>query len=139
MTLIEWSDNLKVGIPAMDAEHRRLVALTNDFLVAAREGTEPARLDKILAELIEQTRRHFIEEETLMDRVSYPHLAAHRVEHERLLTEARLLLERFVALDRGTADFSALTLETARYLQRWLVDHIVADDKPYRPYLAQLG
>jgi len=142
MNRVEWSDNLRLGVPAMDADHRRLLDITNEFLEAAQDRAPLVRLTDLLGALIAQTRGHFLAEETLLDRNSYPHLAGHRAEHARLLTEAESLHERFVALEQGQhprpEDMESLTLETAAYLQRWLIDHILADDRPYRPFLMRL-
>jgi hemerythrin len=142
MTVIEWSKELMLGVPAMDAEHRQLLRLTSDFLVAAEEQAAFSRLCHILGELIARTRIHFQQEETLLDQVAYPGLAGHRAEHSRLLIEAQKLYERFSALDanprRDEEAARTLTLEAAQFLQRWLVDHIMADDMPYRPYIMRL-
>lgn len=151
MTDIEWSQELKLGVPAMDAEHRRLLALTNDFLKAAGADAPPERLGRILGELIARTRIHFQAEETLLDRAGYPGLAGHRAAHERLLVDAQRLYERFTAppAQRGHVGESAqpghdgesargLALEAAGFLQRWLVDHIVSEDRAYRPFVMRL-
>ncbi len=142
MTMIEWSNELKLGVPAMDTEHRQLLKLTNDFLTAAGEQAPFPRLTRIMGELIARTRIHFQAEETLLDRAAYPGLAGHKAEHGRLLVEAQRLYERFSTLEAtsGTDQTAAraLTLEAAQFLQRWLVDHIVNDDRPYRPYVLRL-
>jgi hemerythrin-like metal-binding protein len=142
MTVIEWSQELKLGVPAMDAEHRRLLTLTNDFLDAASAGAPLSRLSHILGELIARTRIHFQAEETLLDRAGYPGLAGHRAAHERLLVDAQRLYERFAAPQSQPGGdqeaIRALTMEAAHFLQRWLVDHIVAEDMAYRPFVMRL-
>lgn len=142
MTVIEWTNELKLGVPAMDAEHRQLLRLTNDFLSAAKEHAPFSRLTRIMGELIARARIHFQAEETLLDHAGYPGLAGHRSEHARLLVDAQRLYERFTTLEADAgADEAAsrdLTLEAARFLQRWLVDHILAEDRPYRPYVMKL-
>jgi hemerythrin len=142
MTVIEWTNDLKLGVPAMDAEHRQLLRLTNDFLSAAKEHAPFPRLTHIMGELIARARIHFQAEETLLDHSGYPGLAGHRSAHARLLVDAQRLYERFTTLEADSgADETAsrdLTLEAARFLQRWLVDHILAEDRPYRPYVMKL-
>lgn len=142
MAFVQWSDTLKLGVPAMDADHRQLLELTNDFLAAAEDQARFGRLAEILGALITRTRAHFTAEEMLLDRNSYPHLAGHKAEHARLLNEAQMLHDRFIAFEQGGAPepdgIGTLVLETADYLQRWLIDHIIADDRPYRPFLMRL-
>jgi len=135
MDLIEWSDDIKVGVPAIDADHRRLVELTNDFLTAAEDQALMPQLAAILEGLIRHAQAHFLAEELLLDQCSYPHLAAHRAEHAQLLVQVRMLHDRFC---QPEADIK-LSMETALYLQHWLLDHIVNSDKPCRPFLMRLG
>jgi hemerythrin len=142
MTVIEWSNELKLGIPAMDAEHRQLLKLTNDFLTATREQAPFSRLARIMGELIARTRIHFQSEETMLDHAGYPGLAGHRATHARLLVDTQRLYERFSALeaapDLDEEAARTLTGEAAHFLQRWLVDHITTEDRPYRPYVQRL-
>ncbi|MDO8606768.1 MAG: bacteriohemerythrin [Phaeospirillum sp.] len=135
MDLIAWSDDIKLGVPSIDAEHRRLMDLTNNFLAAAEDEALMPQLAAILEELIEHTRAHFQTEERLLDQCSYPQLMAHKTEHTRLLNETQRLHDRFCQPEASTS----LALEAAQYLQHWLLDHIVASDKPFRPYLMRLG
>ena len=135
MALIEWSDEIKLGVPAIDAEHRRLITLTNDFLTAAEDEALMPQLAAILGELIKQTRAHFQVEELLLDQCGYPYLAAHKAEHARLLVEAEQLHTRFSQPEEDIR----LIYETAHYLQYWLLDHIINSDKAYRPFLMRLG
>lgn len=135
MDLIEWSDDIKLGVPAIDADHRRLIDLTNTFLTAVEDELLMPQLAAILGELIHQTQTHFQAEERLLDQCSYPQLTSHRVKHGHLLVEVYMLHERF---SHPEAD-SMLAMETALYLKHWLLDHIVASDKPFRPFLMRLG
>ncbi|CAA7623605.1 conserved hypothetical protein [Candidatus Terasakiella magnetica] len=137
MAHVEWTEAIRVGVPQIDAEHRHLLDRTNEFLTAAQKQAPLSSLSRILSQLITETAAHFQAEETLLDRSSYPQLAAHHAEHERLMTEARKLHERFEAPGRAE-DIGLLTLETADYLQRWLVDHILVHDRPFRPYVMRL-
>ncbi len=135
MDLLEWSDDIKTGIPSIDADHRDLLALTNTFLTAAEDQALMPQLAAILGKLIERSRTHFQAEERLLDQCSYPQLAAHQAEHAHLLTDIQQLHERFSQPEED----SRLTFETALYLQHWLLDHIIASDKPFRPFLMRLG
>lgn len=135
MVLLEWSDDIRLGVPSIDAEHRHLLELTNDFLTAARGEALMPQLAAILGELIEHSRAHFLAEERLLDQCGYPQLAAHKAEHARLLMEAQQLHARFSLPEESFR----LTMETAQYLQHWLLDHIINNDKPFRSFLMRLG
>jgi hemerythrin-like metal-binding protein len=134
MMHIQWDESYKLGIPAIDSDHKALLDLLNRFLAASTGGAEPGALADILHDLIEQTREHFAREETMLDRNDYPDLARHRAEHHRLLEQAKHFQERYAA---GAAPRD-LSMETAEFLQNWLVEHIARSDKPYRPFILRL-
>ena len=132
-----WTDDLKLGLPAMDADHRDLLDMCNQFLDAAQSGAAVPQLAALLSTLILRTKAHFRAEEVMLDRHQYPALAIHRSEHERLVSEAEILLSRFRD-DSRQADIENAVMDTATFLQTWLVEHIRKNDKPYRPFMMRL-
>lgn len=134
---IDWTDEYKLGLPAIDADHKELLDVCNQFLDAVHGGQPVSELARILENMILRTRGHFTAEEHMLDRHGYPGLVAHKAEHERLLIQAETLLARY----RDTAqeeEIQNLTLETATFLQTWLLDHIRSNDRPYQPFLRSL-
>ncbi|MGE5506198.1 MAG: bacteriohemerythrin [Actinomycetota bacterium] len=137
MARIDWTDDFKMGLPAIDADHRQLLDIANEFFDAA-EGSAPAgQLADIMERLIARTREHFKAEEQLLDRHHYPHLVTHRAEHERLITHAQTLHGK-LAVAGAAEDGQRFAIETADYLKHWLIDHIRHDDKPYRRFVMRL-
>jgi len=135
---IQWTDEFKLGLPAIDADHKALLEICNQFLDAALAGHGVNQLAEILDHMIQRTRAHFAAEERMLDRHNYPGLVAHKAEHERLLVQAEALRVRYH--DTSQADeIRHLTMETADFLQTWLLDHILANDRPYRPFLMSLS
>ena len=88
---IEWTDEFKLGLPVIDAEHRELLEVCNQFLDAVNNGQAVAELARILEKMILLTRAHFVAEERMLDRNGYPGLVVHKAEHERLLIQAEAL------------------------------------------------
>lgn len=138
MTRIEWTDEFKLGLPAIDSDHQQLLELCNQFLEAAQAEQPIRQLAEILDRLILRTRAHFLAEERLLDRHGYPGLAIHKAEHDRLLVQAGTLKARYDDASQD-ADVRHLTMETADFLQVWLLDHIRTNDRPYRPFLMSLS
>lgn len=135
---IEWTDEFKLGLPVIDAEHRELLEVCNQFLDAVNNGQAVAELARILEKMILLTRAHFTAEERMLDRHGYPGLVVHKAEHERLLIQAEALLARY--RDAAQEDeIRNLTMETASFLQTWLLDHIRTNDRPYQPFLRSLS
>ncbi|MGE5545517.1 MAG: bacteriohemerythrin [Solirubrobacterales bacterium] len=135
---IQWCDEFKLGLPAMDSDHEELLELCNEFFAAAHARSGLGELCAILGRLILRTRAHFLAEERLLDRHNYPGLALHKAEHARLLTQADGLKDRFDTAE-STEAVGDLTLETADFLRTWLLDHIRINDRPYRPFLMSLA
>lgn len=138
MSRVTWTNEFKLGLPAIDADHRELLDLCNEFLEAAQADRAITDLAIILDRLIQRTRAHFLAEERLLDRHGYPGFAIHKAEHERLLAQAATLKARYSETHQGD-DLRHLTVETADFLQTWLLDHICTNDRPYRPFLMSLS
>jgi hemerythrin len=138
MVRIDWSDEYKLGLPAIDADHQDLLAICNEFLESAQTDCPVSQLAVVLDRMVARTRAHFVAEERLLDRHGYPGLAAHKAEHERLLIQADTLRSRF-AEEHEQEGLHQLTLDTADFLQLWLLDHIRTNDRPYRPFLMSLA
>lgn len=138
-TGIQWSDEFKFGLPAIDAEHRELVDLCNRFLDVAQTETSIAVPAAVLDDMISHTRAHFLTEERLLDRLGYPELVIHKAEHDRLLVQAGILRARLDEAEHENPELvRQLLLDTADFLQSWLLDHIKVTDRPYRPFLMNL-
>ena len=69
--LIDWNDELEMGIHEIDEQHRMLVDILNKFYDAIRhhKGTQTA--GGILERLADYTRIHFAVEESMMRLLDY--------------------------------------------------------------------
>lgn len=134
---LQWTPDYALGIPAMDADHRELLDLCNQFLALIDAGEPAAALARSLETLIIRTLAHFRAEEHVLDRHGYPALAIHVAEHERLLREAESLRQGLLAPEHG-ADLDRIVGDTATFLRTWLLEHIRNNDRPYQPFLRRL-
>jgi diguanylate cyclase (GGDEF)-like protein/hemerythrin-like metal-binding protein/PAS domain S-box-containing protein len=120
MAFLEWSEELLIGLPVIDKQHARLVALLNHISNAVKTGQEAKQIMALLDELVVFTRHHFATEEQLMDRYGYPDALAHRQEHRKLVEDLLGIQRQF---DRVSL---MLTLQS---LKEWLRKHIDGDDR----------
>lgn len=130
MALLNWSRDYQLGHAVIDAEHRRLFDLINDFhylFLASRDTREVLRL---LNALVLYSETHFRHEEQLMSEADYPELAAHRDIHARLFETIFALQEKFEA---GAVKAES---EAVAFLRTWLTDHIAEEDKAFGRFLA---
>ncbi|MBN2196214.1 MAG: hemerythrin family protein [Polyangiaceae bacterium] len=133
MALIEWTDDLNLGIPTIDGQHQVLVALINDLHCAMLERRDRAIMSRIFGELVDFTKDHFATEEALFHEHGYPAETAHRDEHRHLAQRVIDLKEDF---DAGN---TAVTLEVMRFLRDWLTKHILQADHEFAPFLVSRG
>lgn len=131
--LLEWNDNLRIGIDEIDDQHKALVVLLNQLHTAIHEKHGTAACMEILDKLVEYTRVHFTVEESLMRILGYPGYADHLEGHEKLIAQVVELQQK---LQSGKANVS---FELLHFLRGWLTHHIMETDKAYVPYFISKG
>lgn len=131
MTIIKWSEDLRIGIESIDGQHRYLINLINELHLAVeyRQGNE------IILPIIDKLQRyadtHFGEEEALFDRYEFPGMVDHVEEHDEFLARVQELKTRY----RESAD--ELTINVRNFLLSWFYNHIKLNDMEYKAYLEQ--
>ena len=127
--MLEWKDEYKIGIEAVDHEHRELIE-------TARQSGRVARDDILdrLGDIHGNTSAHFaLEERTMIDR-SYPHYEVHKADHEDLLDT---LLDFIDDVDREADAIPVATLESR--LTDWFSTHFGSHDATYHTFLKDLS
>lgn len=122
MTLLNWREEFKIGVPAVDHEHRELIALINrlyDDMLAAGPGVA---VNDYLGEIHARISAHFALEERLMREARYDRYAEHKTDHERLLDDIRDIMDEQEDSNR----FDATRL--AARLSEWFGTHFKTHD-----------
>lgn len=120
---------LYLGIPDMDADHERLVAITNRISALVENGDfQQADFAAELKALRNYTLDHFAREESYMKRIGYPDLARHKQQHEKIVDALAALAAE------GTTRGAKLALSLRLFTQVWLYDHISGDDGEYAKF-----
>jgi hemerythrin len=133
MALLEWSQEYSVEVQSIDKQHMRLFVMLNALHDAMKSGTGSKLAPEILKNLVQYTREHFGNEESMMSRTRYPSFANHKAEHDKLTAEVVRMVRDFEA---GKA---VLSMELLEFLRRWLQAHIIACDKKYTAHLQAAG
>jgi len=118
--LASWSDDLLIGVPWVDAQHRQLVRILNDIYLAGQDGLSNDEIRGRLDHFATFAKRHFADEEAELEQSEKVVTPQHRAHHAALLEKLDDLLEAYDK--RGLA---ALSMD---YLKFWLVDHIRTSD-----------
>ena len=131
---MEWSEDLVVDGSIIDKDHKTLIALINDFNENVPNFTKSEDLNPYLLSLKQYTQTHFGREERLQ-RVAMYHLhEEHLKEHRDMVAQLDKMIEKAEAAD-GEA-ITKVAIEIATFLTDvWLVNHIMVNDMPMRPYV----
>jgi hemerythrin len=132
--MLTWREELAVGHPEIDADHKRLIALINDFEAMIAKGSNERTLHEVLIGLHDYARSHFQREEAVQIACRYPHYAGHKAEHQALLDDVTAMARRYF-IDRSAPITRDSLDEASALLRHWLVDHIVKSDLRIRQYL----
>jgi len=131
--LFAWTEKYAVKVGKLDREHQTLFKTINELDEALAAGKGREVVAGVLKKLIDYTATHFRDEEALMAKHSFPGLAAHRAEHQKLVEQVLKFQADFTA---GKDDV-AITLMP--FLQNWLKNHILQTDKKYSQFLNDRG
>ena len=112
--VVEWRDGFKVHISQVDHEHKHLFELVKRLDLATVEAT--------VDELLNYVVTHFTNEQMLMEDSHYPAFAAHLTLHEEFGASVADFL--------GSVDewSEARVQELRRFLNKWLIGHIMTHD-----------
>ena len=131
--LVIWNDDFSVGFEPIDKQHKELAMMTNELFEQCKQGASAA--DKTFFQTIKKAgdyaRIHFSDEEKYMQQAKFPNIREHIKQHSDFLD----------TVIKSLSDFEAgktAPIELARFLKKWLLNHIAVSDKEYAPYLAKL-
>ena len=133
--LVAWSDDYLVGEENIDAQHKKLVTITNEFYVGVRMGGVVAKVYFIrtVQEAIRYMKTHFSTEENIMRKVRYPFFEEHKKQHEEFAAEVARQVR--IIEDEDNPDPAGFVL----FLMNWILEHIADSDKKITPYIDNLG
>ncbi len=131
--LMEWSDQLSVGIQEIDEQHKVLVDLINQLhdAIIHHHGADVSC--EIMDRLCDYTKIHFAVEESILRILDYPDYADHKTHHEMLLTQVQELRHKMETEDHS------ISFELLHFLKKWLTIHIMEEDTAYVEHLLSCG
>lgn len=133
MSLIEWSDDLSVGIHEIDDQHKKLIGLINGLHDAMKAGQAKQALEKTLNDLADYAVYHFRTEETYMKKFGYPEFASHKLLHSAFVKKVTDFQADFRAGKLG------LSMDLMHFLRDWLTTHIKGTDRQYTALFKKNG
>jgi len=121
-----WSDELLLGHPVIDAEHRELVAL-----IGALASCCDAELGERLQAFAAHASSHFADEDRQMAETDFPAAGCHADEHAKVVESAR---EVIAMVGEGDVDIGR---RFAQELARWFPGHVAHLDSALAHWLVK--
>lgn len=134
MAQFSWKDEYTVNMPDIDGQHRRFAAYVDELYELRRRKGSPAEIVRLISELVEYARIHFLTEERYFDMVPYTEADLHRREHAQLTAK----LQEFKEKAEGGADLF-LAMNLASFLKEWLEGHLAGMDGRFCRLLLNQG
>ncbi|MFZ2310796.1 MAG: bacteriohemerythrin [Patescibacteria group bacterium] len=123
--LIQWTDDLSVGVKEIDEQHKIFLNILNDLCNTSCSAHPSSEIASILKQLTAYVSFHFATEEKYFDKFNYEFSAEHKEEHQKLLTRVAEFNQRFAT------EGDAILSELLDFLEDWLIDHLSGQDKKY--------
>ena len=115
-----------MGIPQLDAQHRKLIELVNAVRTCAQCGDPEGRVPAALEELHKYAQSHLEREELLLRVRAYPDYEEHKAEHDVYREKLAALLAK--------ADRRDIMVRISNFLDEWWKYHILKSDQQYARY-----
>jgi len=116
-----WNERFSVGVPAMDAQHQRLIGLINSLRATDDAGIA---FDTIMG-MFDYATTHFRAEEELLRQAGYSELQTQLREHKAFLDKA-------VEFSKKDLADPQICSQITGYLRDWLRHHILEEDMKYK-------
>ncbi len=127
--ILEWSEEYSVGNRLMDQQHQQILSLINDLHNHPAASIHSAMFSDVLRRLGSYASTHLAAEEALLLQIEYPQLSEHKKLHAEYLERYEDLLSALMRQEEDGAE------RLISFLIEWWVDHILAEDMKYRPYV----
>jgi len=100
---ITWLNVYNTHIKKIDQQHRKLVEMINNLETARGKTYESKLVRELFFNLVDYTKYHFSEEESLMKELHYPKLTEHTGQHKEFINK---IVEMLEAVKEGELEIS---------------------------------
>lgn len=128
---LQWSDELTVGVGAIDEQHKGIFSRVNNLLSAMAQGKGRDEVGKVITFLANYVVKHFKAEEEIMAKHNYGGISSQKIEHAQFIRDFSDLKMDF----EKNGVTTHLVLQVQNKLCNWLKNHIGNEDKKIGMYL----
>jgi hemerythrin-like metal-binding protein len=119
-------DKHSLNYEKMDSLHKEFLDIYNSVNLMSKDS-----INQKATELLEHSKKHFAEEEKLMDRYDYPRSKEHKEEHNKVLSELRFFIDKSHTIF-GMSILKSYYVEKLPY---WFDYHLLSMDSDLAAYL----
>ena len=127
----EFDESLVTGNEMIDSQHKELIDKINKLLDSCEASKDKLVAVKTLDYLADYTEFHFGEEEKLQESITYPGVAKHKEEHEKL---RQVVKDLYNMLEEEEGPSSAFVEAVHKNVVEWLYNHIKTFDRSVAEY-----
>jgi hemerythrin len=129
--IVEWSDRYSIGIPLIDEQHKKLLAMTNDLYLACNYSTESGKIqfERTIHDAAAYVKYHFSTEEKMMVLTDYPYMEEHK---KQRMDFVRKVLDNVKAFEEGRP---LVPKQFVRFLKDWILSHVAFTDSKMGAFL----
>lgn len=120
---------MSVGILEIDEDHKHFISLIDDLNRSIAERMKASEIRKRLFLIIEDTDRHFEQEERFLRERQYPNAEGHSRSHQNVRNTLSRIQDSFTPYG-----LEAEWLDAALIIKQILISHIVNEDMQYAAY-----
>jgi hemerythrin len=129
MALMNWSSKYSVGVEAIDNQHKALMNVLNELHAASMRGKASEVAGPLTRQLVFIAKEHFATEESLMESIGFPALAAHRAKHQELTAKIAEFASRH---EKGDA---TMYTQLLYFVRDWQTKHMQTEDQEYAGWI----
>ncbi len=128
----KWLDAFSIEIPEIDADHRKLIDLSEKLTHLLRINRQWSRVVAVLKSIRKYWVAHCRREERILNTDKYPDIVQHQQEHRRITQS----MDRIIALLSGASKRGSSTdVETASMFRSMIIDHMLLFDLAYKSHV----
>lgn len=133
MLSIKWNnENMSVRIDLIDNQHKTLIDLINNIMISIQDQRQIENIDNFIEDAVSYAQYHFTTEENLLHELDLPKdaIKKHKKEHQDFIDKVNELYLH-LKKDKSIKGLYGIELSTELYsfLSKWLVHHIMVEDK----------
>ncbi len=131
---LEWSEEMSVGIPEIDEDHKRFIFLIDELnrAIAGRLGQDEIQIRLQL--ILDDAARHFAHEERLFKEWKYPDAEDHANRHANLTRSLQALQDRFI-----NYGLPSEWIDVGLEVKDILINHLLTEDMKYAEFYCNAG